>query len=84
MPPGKSEKRSENYSKPSANPVLNVRDDTQKRSYTRSEGRTNPHPNQSANRLTGDFAKPSITEFVPVEPSPDSWLSSSASLHKTR
>ena len=36
MPPGKSEKRSENYSKPSANPVLNVRDDTQKRSYTLS------------------------------------------------
>lgn len=83
MPPGKSEKRSENYSKPSANPVLNVRDDTQKRSYTRSE-EDESHPNQSANRLTGDFAKPSITEFVPVEPFPDSWLSSSASLHKTR
>ncbi len=83
MPPGKSEKRSENYSKPSANPVLNVRDDTQKRSYTRSEEDESPS-NQSANRLTGDFAKPSITEFVPVEPSPDSWLSSSASLHKTR
>lgn len=42
--PGKSEKRSENYSKPSANPVLNVRDDTQKRSYTRSEGRRIPIP----------------------------------------
>ena len=83
MPPGKSEKRSENYSKPSANPVLNVRDDTQKRSYTRSEEDESPS-NQSANRLTGDFAKPSITEFVPVEPFPDSWLSSSASLHKTR
>ena len=83
MPPGKSEKRSENYSKPSANPVLNVRDDTQKRSYTRSEEDESPSQPVS-NRLTGDFAKPSITEFVPVEPFPDSWLSSSASLHKTR
>lgn len=44
MPPGKSEKRSENYSKPSANPVLNVRDDTQKRSYTRSEEDESPIP----------------------------------------
>lgn len=44
MPPGKSEKRSENYSKPSANPVLNVRDDTQKRSYTRSEEGRIPIP----------------------------------------
>lgn len=42
MPPGKSEKRSENYSKPSANPALNVRDDTQKRSYTRSEEDESP------------------------------------------
>ena len=84
MPPGKSEKRSENYSKPSANPVLNVRDDTQKRSYTRSEEDESPS-NQSANRLTGDFAKPSITELR-SSPSPPShsWLSSSASLHKTR
>lgn len=79
MPPGKSEKRSENYSKPSANPVLNVRDDTQKRSYTRSEEDESP-----SQPVSKSIDRGFRTEFVPVEPSPDSWLSSSASLHKTR
>lgn len=83
MPPGKSEKRSENYSKPSANPVLNVRDDTQKRSYTRSEEDESPSQPVSKSIDRG-FRKALHHEFVPVEPSPDSWLSSSASLHKTR